>query len=181
LITLRVGCVGSFASRDAVPDRDLFWSDEDVLDQEAQNPLPLDNVGGARNVLPRRLRRRTAISSGLRRGRIPCLGQEQPPLARGRPPTRREGRDRRRESCGVGHRDLCRGQADRLVSARSFLRGRRPMRRGLSAQRQQPAREEGRLHGLHVTRVARIGSLLPHPPRWRHRTTGARVSSVRAG
>src|SRR5205809_3589611 len=46
MVTLRVGGVGSFPGGDAVPDRDVLWSDEDVLDQEAQNPLPLDNFRG---------------------------------------------------------------------------------------------------------------------------------------
>src|SRR5271165_5634464 len=52
-VTLRVGCVvvaaaagGPFPDRDAVADGDLLRSDEDVLDQQPQYPLPLADAGG---------------------------------------------------------------------------------------------------------------------------------------
>ncbi|WP_138056647.1 hypothetical protein [Streptomyces marianii] len=36
---------GLFADRDAVPDGDLFGTDEDVLDQEPQDALTLGDLG----------------------------------------------------------------------------------------------------------------------------------------
>jgi hypothetical protein len=36
-----------FADGDAVPDGDLFGSDEDVFDEQAQDALAFGHVGGA--------------------------------------------------------------------------------------------------------------------------------------
>src|SRR6185437_15127335 len=51
-VTLRVGCVvvaaaaaGWFPGRDAMADGDLLWSDEDVLDEDAQDPLAVFGGG----------------------------------------------------------------------------------------------------------------------------------------
>src|SRR6266852_2415672 len=52
-VTLRVGVAlvaaaagGPFPDRDAVADGDLLGSDEDVLDEQPQHPLPLADAGG---------------------------------------------------------------------------------------------------------------------------------------
>src|SRR5690348_5028953 len=53
-VTLRVGVggwVGAFADRDVGADGDVLGSDEDVLDQQPQDPLPFGDGGGVGGVV----------------------------------------------------------------------------------------------------------------------------------